>query len=267
MHQFTWRTSRHLRRSGGGLRSSSRDQIDTIFIFEKSDRYVRNSPDFGRRRRSFIQAAAGALVVGMAGCTELGDDNPDTQEYLDNHDGSNNSNNSGINNLDIESLRQTFAEQTDSEDGTVALGIGFAEDHLPITSELYEPDPDASISDTDSYETTELSDVDLVDDSVEKLPTVDAGKTTLYSVELEPGESRTMAIAVQSDEGLTFGAERPEGQPYGIGSGLVLNCYCMDEMWNVPADGTWARVIEVGLEENIDNTESGVAVYSVFDEE
>ncbi|TYL37922.1 hypothetical protein CV102_14455 [Natronococcus pandeyae] len=202
------------------------------------------------KRRTFIRAAAGTLVVGAAGCTAL-DDDPDVSERDE---------------LDIESLQQTVAEETDSEEGTVALGIGFAEDHLPTTSELYEPNPEASVSDTESYETSDLSDVDLVDDSAE-LPTVDGGEIPLYTIELEPGEARTMAIAVRSDEELTFGAAPPEGQPYGPDSGLVLNCYCIDEMWNVPAEGTWARVIEVGLEADVDDTEPGVAVYGVFDEE
>jgi hypothetical protein len=206
-------------------------------------------PDLERRR--LLQTAAGALVVGAAGCadTEDGDSHPQLEE------------------LDMNALRETVAEQSEAPDDAVTLGVGFADDNLPMTSELYEPNPDAEISDTEQYDTQELEDVDLVADPVEELPTLDTDEITLYALELAPGETRTMALVVRGDEDVAFDAHQPEGEPYDIDSGLVLNCYCIDEVWNAPAEGTWTRVIEVGLEEDLEDPESGAMVYGVFDGE
>ncbi|WP_394743295.1 hypothetical protein [Natronococcus roseus] len=210
---------------------------------------MKRSPDLERRR--FLQTAAGALVVGAAGCadTEDGDSHPQLEE------------------LDMDALRETVAEQSEASDGSVTLGVGFADEQLPMTSELYEPNPDAEISDTEQYDTQELEDVDLVADPVEELPTLDTDEITLYALELAPGETRTMALVVRGDEDVAFDAHQPEGEPYDIDSGLVLNCYCIDEVWNAPAEGTWTRVIEVGLEEDLEDPESGAIVYGVFDGE
>ena len=206
-------------------------------------------PDLERRR--LLQTAAGALVVGAAGCadTEDGDSHPQLEE------------------LDMDALRETVAEQSEAPDGSVTLGVGFADEQLPMTSELYEPNPDAEISDTEQYDTQELEDVDLVADPVEELPTLDTDEITLYALELAPGETRTMALVVRGDEDVAFDAHQPEGEPYDIDSGLVLNCYCIDEVWNAPAEGTWVRVIEVGLEEDLEDPESAAMVYGVFDGE
>ncbi|MDG5820295.1 hypothetical protein [Natronococcus sp. A-GB7] len=206
-------------------------------------------PDLERRR--FLQTAAGALVVGAAGCADTEDDDSHPQ----------------LEELDMNALRETVAEQSEAPDDAVTLGVGFADENLPMTSELYEPNPDAEISDTEQYDTQELEDVDLVADPVEELPTLDTDEITLYALELAPGETRTMALVVRGDEDVAFDAHQPEGEPYDIDSGLVLNCYCIDEVWNAPAEGTWTRVIEVGLEEDLEDPESGAMVYGVFDGE
>ncbi|WP_293029603.1 hypothetical protein [Natronococcus sp.] len=210
---------------------------------------MERNPDLERRR--LLQATAGALVVGAAGCADAEDDDSHPQ----------------LEELDIDALRETVAEQSEAPDGSVTLGVGFADDPLPMTSELYEPDPDAEISDTEQYDTQELNDVDLVADPVEELPTLDTDDITLYALELAPGETRTMALVVRGDEDVTFDAHVPEGEPYELDDGLVLNCYCIDEVWNAPAEGTWTRVIEVGLEEDIEDPESAAMVYGVFDGE
>ncbi|MDG5761311.1 hypothetical protein QA600_18435 [Natronococcus sp. A-GB1] len=206
-------------------------------------------PDLERRR--LLQTAASAFVVGAAGCadTEDGDSHPQLEE------------------LDMDALQETVAEQSEAPDGSVTLGVGFADEQLPMTSELYEPNPDAEIGDTEQYDTQALEDVDLVADPVEELPTLDTDEITLYALDLAPGETRTMALVVRGDEDVAFDAHQPEGEPYDIDSGLVLNCYCIDEVWNAPAEGTWVRVIEVGLEEDLEDPESGAMVYGVFDGE
>ncbi|MFU8869745.1 hypothetical protein [Natronococcus sp.] len=202
-------------------------------------------------RRRLLQTTAGALAVGAAGCADLGGDDSHPQ----------------LEELDVAALQETVAEQSEASDGAVTLGVGFADDNLPITSELYEPNPEADISDTEQYDTQELDDVDLVADPVEELPTIDADEITLYALELAPGETRTMALVVRSDEDVGFDAHQPEGEPYDLDDGLVLNCYCIDEVWNAPAEGTWVRVIEVGLEEDIEDPESAAMVYGVFEGE
>lgn len=210
---------------------------------------MKRSPDLERRR--LLQTTAGALVVGAAGCADLEEDDSHPQ----------------LEELDIAALQETVAEQSEAPDGSVTLGVGFADDQLAITSELYEPNPEADISDTEQYDTKELDDVDLVADPVEELPTVDTDELTLYALELAPGETRTMALVVRGDEDVAFDAHPPEGEPYELDDGLVLNCYCIDEVWNAPAEGTWTRVIEVGLEESIEDPESAAMVYGVFDGE
>jgi hypothetical protein len=206
---------------------------------------------FDLDRRTLLGTTAGILAVGAAGCTALEDDDSHPQ----------------LEELDISALQETVAEQSEAADSAVTLGVGFADDPLPMTSELYEPNPEAEISDTEQYDTQELSEIDLVADPVEELPTLDTDELTLYALELAPGETQTMALVVQGDEDVTFDAHQPEGEPYDLDNGLILNCYCIDELWNAPADGTWVRIIEIGLEEEIEDPESGVMVYGVFEGE
>ncbi|AGB36928.1 hypothetical protein [Natronococcus occultus] len=204
---------------------------------------------FDPDRRTVLGTTAGVLAVGAAGCTALEDDtHPQLEE------------------LDVGALQETVAEQSEAGDGAVTLGVGFADDNLPITSELYEPNPAAEISDTEQYDTQELSEIDLLEEPTEELPTIDTDEIELYALELSPGETRTMGLTVRSDEDVGFDAHLPEGEPYDPDDGLVLNCYCIDEVWNVPADGTWTRVIEIGLEDGIEDPESAAMVYGVFEE-
>jgi hypothetical protein len=234
-------------------------------------------PQASTQRRTVIAGLGSLAGFGaLAGCATGDSDGDDgaagTDTVTTEHDGESSDEHDGDHHggdgegpdaPDLEPLRETLTEEVTVPEGAVTLGVGFVEGHLPVSTAVYEPTADAEVRDTGQYDSSDLADVDLAAQPPERLPVVSTDDLDFYRADVDPGETRRLALVVESERDATFESSPPHGEPFGHGSGLSFTCYCTDEVYEVDADGLWARVVEIRVGPGIDPGTVGVLAYPV----
>lgn len=126
------------------------------------------------------------------------------------------------------------------------------------------PASDAGLWDSNTYQTTDLSQVGLLKQPPKKLPMVETDDMRGYYAFMEPGQEALVALTVANEQDqVQFIAAPPDLQPYGLYKGLIANCYCNGLTFTVPQEGTWVRIIRAKLREGMEPGAVGLATWPV----
>ncbi|WP_396612067.1 hypothetical protein ACH9L7_01935 [Haloferax sp. S1W] len=230
-------------------------------------------------RRRALQAIGSVTIAGLAGCSSAGTaesteqptDTPaqtatetptntttheptteQTHEYTDTE---------GPGSVDFvenpEEIHPTLVESTTVPSDEVLIGFRLEDSSLPFTTEVYHAPDDAEVQATKTYDTQDLSKVDLVPESPQALDTVDTDREDIHYATTKVGESLPVTlVARHNGETIDWSAWSRTGYPHDGHSedspALEVDCYCGGMNYTAPSGGTWARVIQVTPTERVD---------------
>jgi hypothetical protein len=234
-------------------------------------------------RRRALQTLGGAVVVGLAGCsssapgdaseqsttaptststpTETATESPTPEETTHTDHEHTHTESMPPESVDFvenpEAIHPTLADATSIPDGEVLLGFRLEDSSLPFTTEVYHAPEDATVQATETYDSQNLADVDLVPSSPTALETVDTDHEDIHYATTPVGEPLTVTLVAQHDgEAFEWSAWERTGYPYDGHNdenlGLQVACYCGGMTYTAPSGGTWARVIQVTPTEVVD---------------
>jgi hypothetical protein len=244
-----------------------------------------------QRRRRAIQTIGGVLVTGLAGCsssensdsteqptdtttatrtatetqtetttqttteaeTETTTDEPAETETAGSVEFARNP----------EEIHPTLVEETSVSDDEVLMGFRLEDSSLPFTTEVYHAPDDAEFQATETYDTQDLSQVDLVPDQPQALDTVETDLEDIHYGTTTIGEPLAVTLVARHDgETFDWSAWDRSGYPYDghndENPALKVDCYCGGAVYTAPGGGTWARVIQVTPTERVDTGTSVV---------
>ena len=152
-------------------------------------------------------------------------------------------------------------QQADPNDATFTVLDDLEDSSLPFTTEVYHAPEDATVQATETYDSQNLADVDLVPSSPTALETVDTDHEDIHYATTPVGEPLTVTLVAQHDgEAFEWSAWERTGYPYDGHNdenlGLQVACYCGGMTYTAPSGGTWARVIQVTPTEVVDPEET-----------
>ncbi|WP_238993969.1 hypothetical protein, partial [Halobellus captivus] len=156
-----------------------------------------------------------------------------------------------------EEIHPTLVEATSVPSDEVLLGFRLEDSSLPFTTEVYHSPEDAEIQATETYDTRDLGEVDLLPDSPEALDTVDTDHEDIHYGTTAVGEPLKVTLVARQDEEPTFewSSWDRSGYPHDgheEDPALEVDCYCGGDIYTAPEGGTWARVIQVTPTERVD---------------
>lgn len=249
-------------------------------------------------RRGAVRTIGGVALAGLAGCGAFGDGTADepadasagsptdvegttdaatesgtpsrseqeTETETDDADHAHTESTPSVDVTFVENpteVHATLVEATSAPADEVLVGFRLEDSSLPFTTEVYPAAEDAEIHATETYDTQDLSDVPLVPDQPEALPTVDTEHEDVHYGTTPVGEPLAVTLVARhdGDRDLDWSAWERTGHPYDghreTDPYLSVACYCGGENYVAPSGGTWARVIAVTP---TDRVEAGTTV-------
>lgn len=156
-----------------------------------------------------------------------------------------------------EELHPTLVEATDVASDEILIGFRLEDSSLPFTTEVYRAPEDATVHTTHTYDTQDLSYVDIVPDSKETLDTVETDREDIHYGTTTVGEPLKVTLVARHDgETFEWSSWDRTGYPYDGDNeenpALKVDCYCGGMVYTAPSGGTWARVIQVTPTERVD---------------
>ncbi|WP_042662238.1 hypothetical protein [Haloferax sp. ATB1] len=156
-----------------------------------------------------------------------------------------------------EEIHPTLVEETSVPSDEVLLGFRLEDSSLPFTTEVYRAPDDAEVQATETYDTQDLSEVDLLPDSPQALDTVDTDREDIHYGTTTIGEPLKVTLVARHDsDTIDWSAWSRTGYPYDGHNeedpALEVDCYCGGMNYTAPSGGTWARVIQVTPTERVD---------------
>ena len=235
------------------------------------------SEEPNQRRRRAIQTIGSVMVASLAGCSSSGTSNTPEQP-ADNQTANQTTNQTstdteGENATDEqtdadpnesaefarnpEEVHPTLVEETPSTEDEVTIGFRLEDSSLPFTTEVYHAPDDAEYQATETYDTQDLAQVDLVPEPARALDTVDTDREDIHYGTTAVGEPLVVTLVARHDrETFDWSAWDRTGYPYDgheqENPGLEVDCYCGGMIYTAPSGGTWARVIQVTPTERVD---------------
>ncbi|RDZ39580.1 hypothetical protein C5B91_19310 [Haloferax sp. Atlit-10N] len=230
-----------------------------------------------QQRRRAMQVLGSAVITGLAGCSSTGTSNSTTQST----DTSSATATSTETQTDAqtetatdeptsvgppesvefarnpEEVHPTLVEETSVPSDEVLIGFRLEDSSLPFTTEVYHAPDDAEFQATKTYDTQELSEVDLVPEPAQALGTVDTDREDIHYGTTTIGEPLAVTLVARHDgESFDWSAWDRSGHPYDghneENPALEVDCYCGGMIYTAPSGGTWARVIQVTPTERVD---------------
>lgn len=233
------------------------------------------SEETNRTRRRAIQTLGSLAVVGLAGCNASGSDQQSTATETATPEPTATHTHTPTNNTphdhtdegppesvefvrNPEELHPTLVEATDVGSDEILLGFRLEDSSLPFTTEVYRAPEDATVHTTHTYDTQDLSHVDIVPDSKEKLDTIDTDREDIHYGTTTVGEPLKVTLVARHDgEPFEWSSWDRTGHPYDGDNeenlALKVDCYCGGMVYTAPSGGTWARVIQVTPTERVDS--------------
>ena len=200
------------------------------------------------------------VSAGLAGCSALSGDGTDSPAPTESTETDEDDDRSPSE-RQVEALWEKLQSEAAPPEGKVTVAFGFLE-QVPIKTEVYMPASDANLWDMKTYDTTDLSEVDLLGQPPKRLPTVETDDMRAFYAHMEPGQQAQVGLTVTNDrDTVQFIAGPPDLEPYGLYEGLIANCYCNGLTYTVPGDGTWVRVIRAKLRDAVEPGGVGLAVW------
>lgn len=243
-----------------------------------------------RTRRTALKTVGSLVIAGLAGCNSAGSSEPDDQptetatdaptetataesaatsteestdtataEQSDGHDHTHTEAPDDAQFVENpEEIHPTLVEETSVPDDEVLLGFRLEDSSLPFTTEVYQAPEDATIHATKTFDTQDLSEVDLVPDNPEALDTVETDREDIHYGTTKIGEPLVVTLVARNDEEtLDWSSWSRTGYPYDgddeENPALKVDCYCGGMNYTAPSGGTWARVIQVTPTERVDS--------------
>lgn len=228
-----------------------------------------------QQRRRAMQVLGSAVVTGLAGCGSTGTSNPttqstdtstatstptetDTQTETATHEHTDTESPESVEFArNPEEVHPTLVEETSVPSDEVLIGFRLEDSSLPFTTEVYHAPDDAEFQATKTYDTQELSQVDLVPEPAQALETVDTDREDIHYGTTTIGEPLAVTLVARHDgETFDWSAWDRSGYPYDghneENPALEVDCYCGGMIYTAPSGGTWARVIQVTPTERVD---------------
>lgn len=228
-------------------------------------------------RRRALQSLCGVAIAGIAGCSSS-EDSEQTQNPTDTPTGSTSetetetetSTNTSTQEQtstetpesvefaqNPEAVHPTLVEETSVPADEVLVGFRLEDSSLPFTTEVYRAPDDAEVQATDTYDSQDLSQVDLVPEPPQALDTVETDREDIHYGTTTVGESLAVTLVARHDgETIDWSAWSRTGYPHDghdeENPALTVDCYCGGMNYTAPAGGTWARVIQVTPTERVD---------------
>lgn len=218
-------------------------------------------------RRRTLQTVGSAIVVGLAGCSSSEPSEPTQQETdtatatpTDTHSTHDHTHTEPPESEQfVENPREvhsTLVEETSVGSDEVLLGYRLEDSSLAFETEVYHAPDDAEFQATETYDTQDLGEVDLVPDPAEALDTVDTDREDVHYGTTTIGEPLAVTLVARHDgETFDWSSWNRTGYPYDgheDDPALEVDCYCSGEIYTAPGGGTWARVIQVTPTERVD---------------
>lgn len=220
-------------------------------------------------RRKTLQTVGSAVAVGLAGCNSSGSSDSDeqptdtptaTQEHASSDHTHEHTDTEATESSQFaenpKEVHATLVEETDVSSDEVLLGYRLEDSSLPFETEVYHAPEDAEFQATETYDTQDLSQVDLLPDSPQELDTVDTDREDVHYGTTTVGEPLAVTLVARHDgEDLEWSSWNRTGYPYDGDEeepGIEVDCYCSGEIYTAPGGGTWARVIQVTPTERVD---------------
>ncbi|WP_042663930.1 hypothetical protein [Haloferax sp. ATB1] len=156
-----------------------------------------------------------------------------------------------------EEIHPTLVKETSVPSDEVLLGFRLEDSSLPFTTEVYRAADDAEVQATETYDTQDLSEVDLLPDSPRALDTVDTDREDIHYGTTTIGEPLKVTLVARNEtDTIDWSAWSRTGYPYDGHNeddpALEVDCYCGGMNYTAPSGGTWARVIQVTPTERVE---------------
>lgn len=238
-----------------------------------------------RTRRRVLQSISGLAIAGLAGCsgstetapqsgtstpTTTDGDTPPKQDTrsqtaaADKTVGQTSTEASASVEFlqNPEDVHSTLVEETSVASDEVLIGFRLEDSSLPFTTEVYHAPDDAEIQATKTYDSQDLSQVDLVPEPPRELATVETDAEDVHYGTTTVGEPLKVTLVARHD-GETFDWSSWDRTGYPVDGhdeddpAVEVDCYCGGMIYTAPGEGTWARVIQVTPTERV---ESGTTV-------
>lgn len=229
-------------------------------------------------RRRALQTIGSVVVAGLAGCNSIGSSDPAPQptdtstptgtatgtatheSTSTEHTHEHTSTEAPESVQFVENPKEvhpTLVEQTSVPSGEVLLGFRLEDSTLPFTTEVYHAPENAEFQATQTYDTQDLGQVDLVPEPPRALDTVDTDREDIHYGTTTIGEPLAVTLVARHDgETFEWSAWDRTGYPYDghneDNPALKVDCYCGGMTYTAPGGGTWARVIQVTPTERVD---------------
>ncbi|QLG61657.1 hypothetical protein [Halorarum salinum] len=235
-----------------------------------------------RARRRALQTIGSVAVAGLAGCSSPGSSTPTreptdtptaastpteastetaTHEHTDAAHTPEHTDAGPPDSVEFaqnpEEIHPTLVEETSVPSDEVLLGYRLEDSSLPFTTEVYHAPEDAEVHATKTYDTQDLSQVDLLPESPRALDTVDTDQEDVHYGTTTVGEPLKVTLVARHDgETFDWSAWDRTGYPHDghdeEDPALEVDCYCGGMIYTAPSGGTWARVIQVTPTERVD---------------
>ncbi|QLG28891.1 hypothetical protein HUG10_15670 [Halorarum halophilum] len=233
-------------------------------------------------RRRALQTIGSVAVAGLAGCNATGSSDPtqqptdtstatstptetSTETATNEHTGSEQTHEhtdaepaEGVEFArNPEEVHPTLVEETSVSSDEVLIGYRLEDSSLPFETEVYHAPDGAEMQATKTYDTQDLSQVDLLPDQPQALDTVATDQEDIHYGTTTVGEPLAVTLVARHDgEAFDWSAWDRTGHPYGghdeEDPALEVDCYCGGMVYTAPSGGTWARVIQVTPTERVD---------------
>ena len=233
-------------------------------------------------RRRALQTIASGAVVGLAGCGSSGASDPaqqptetstatpsstgtptqtQTQEHSSTEHTHEHTDAEPPEDVEFarnpEEIHPTLVEQTSVASDEILIGYRLEDSSLPFETEVYHAPDDAEFQATKTYDTKDLSQVDLLPDQPQALDTVETDQEDIHYGTTTVGEPLAVTLVARHDgETFDWTAWDRTGHPYDghdeENPALKVDCYCGGMIYTAPSGGTWARVIQVTPTERVD---------------
>ncbi|AZH24275.1 hypothetical protein [Haloplanus aerogenes] len=203
------------------------------------------SAETNHTRRNALRTLGSAVAAGLAGCSSSQEQTtagpPESADFVQNP----------------AEIHPTLVEETSVASDEILIGLRLEDSSLPFTTEVYHAPPDASVHATRTYDTQDLSQVELVPESKRTLDTVDTDREDIHYGTTMVGEPLTVTLVARHDgEAFDWSSWDRTGYPYDghdeENPALKVACYCGGMIYTAPSGGTWARVIQVTPTERVD---------------
>ena len=219
-------------------------------------------------RRRALQSICGVAIAGIAGCSSSGDSEqtqdptatsaePTTETETETPTNTSTQEQTSTETTESvefvenpEEVHPTLVEETSVPEDEVLVGFRLEDSSLPFTTEVYRAPDDAEIQATKTYDSQDLSEVDLVPDPPQALETVETDREDVHYGTTAVGEPLAVTLVARHEgETVDWSAWSRTGYPYAgydeDDPALEVDCYCGGMNYTAPGGGTWARVIQV----------------------